>query len=181
MQSPQPQFSNTRDAASEQHTRPQKHLFADGSNVADLVGSIGLVYHPAAPAGPALLPTEPWETFGYIGYHSIVRAGPSDYRMYYDTGRVNSGGTDFYRYTCMATSSDGIHNWTKPNLGVSTFNGSTANNIVWPRDADDNTHAAGTVFIDTNPARQPLQLSAPFLHLGSLRCSKELSILACSN
>ena len=29
---------------------------------------------------------------------------------------------------------------------------STANNIVWPRDYRDNTHAAGTVFVDTNPA-----------------------------
>ena len=36
--------------------------------------------------------------------------------------------------------------------GVSTFMNSTANNIVWPRDWRDNTHAPGTVFIDNNPA-----------------------------
>ena len=39
----------------------------------------------------------------------------------------------------------------KPELGLSNFNGSTKNNIVWPRDWRDNTHAAGTVFEDTNP------------------------------
>lgn len=32
---------------------------------------------------------------------------------------------------------------------------STNNNIVWPRDWRDNTHAAGTVFIDANPNAAP--------------------------
>ena len=78
--------------------------------------------------------------------------------------------SDFHRYTCLATSTDGVH-WTKPHLGVSTFMNSTANNIVWPRDYRDNTHAAGTVFIDTNPAapaageagsrRRPFLLTRP--------------------
>ena len=114
-----------------QDPAPQKHLFVDGEKIASLNGSnsIGLVYHQASPAGPVLLPTEPWESFGYIGYHSLVKVGPAEYRMYYDTGCVNEAATDFFRYTCLATSTDGI-SWTKPNLGVSTFNGSTANNIV---------------------------------------------------
>lgn len=67
-----------------------------------------------------------------------------------DTGWVIPDKTDFHRFTCLATSVDGVH-WSKPNLGVSTFMNSTNNNIVWPRDWRDNTHAAGTVFIDANP------------------------------
>jgi hypothetical protein len=130
---------------------PQKLLFVDAAPVANLSGDIGFVSHTPTPAGIALRPDQPWETFGTIGYHSVVQAGAEDFRMYYDTGWTIPDGTDFHRYTCLATSKDGV-TWIKPVLGVSTFNGSTANNIVWPRDGADNTHAAGTVFIDTSPA-----------------------------
>jgi hypothetical protein len=130
---------------------PSKLLFVDHALFANLSGGVGLVRHRPEPAGVVIMPTEPWETFGLIGYHSVVRVSASEYRMYYDTGWLLPDRTDFHRYTCLALSADGI-TWTKPNLGVSTFMNSTANNIVWPRDYHDNTHAAGTVFIDTNPA-----------------------------
>jgi hypothetical protein len=134
---------------------PQKHLFVDNALFAtNLTGDISLAYHRPVDAGVVLVPDKPWETFGYIGYHSVVSAvvdGAVEYRLYYDTGWTLPTGTDFHRYTCLATSTDG-KSWVKPDLGLSTFNGSTANNIVWPRDWRDNTHAAGTVFFDTNPA-----------------------------
>ena len=47
----------------------------------------------------------------------IYDPGAKQYRMYYDTGHR------------VVFSKDGIH-WTKPNLGIVTFNGSTDNNIV---------------------------------------------------
>lgn len=127
-----------------------KSLFVDNALFANLSGDVGLVRHRPAPAGIVLVPDKPWETFGFIGYHTVIQAGPTDYRMYYDTGWVIPDKTDFHRFTCLATSSDGV-NWSKPSLGVSTFMNSTNNNIVWPRDWRDNTHAAGTVFIDANP------------------------------
>ncbi len=37
-----------------------------------------------------LRPTEPWESFGVLVYNTIVQMGPSDYRMYYDTGWSSS-------------------------------------------------------------------------------------------
>ena len=58
------------------------------------------------------------------------------------------------RYTALATSTDG-ENWVKPNLGLANFNNSRANNLIWPLDWRDNTHAAGTVFYDENPAAPP--------------------------
>ena len=131
-----------------------KSLFVDNALFADLDGDIGLVYHRPTPAGPVLVPTEPWESFGIVAYHSVVVNGANSYRLYYDTGWTMLDRTDWHRYTCLATSTDGV-TWIKPNLGVSTFMNSTANNIVWPRDYQDNTHAAGTVFIDTNPAAPP--------------------------
>lgn len=131
-----------------------KSLFVDNALFENLSGDIGLVRHRPAPAGTVLVPDKPWETFGFIGYHTVIQVGATDYRMYYDTGWVIPDKTDFHRFTCLAKSNDGV-NWTKPNLGVSTFMNSTNNNIVWPRDWRDNTHAAGTVFIDANPNAAP--------------------------
>ena len=130
----------------------RKVLFVDTAMFANMSGDIGLRRHRPSPAGQVVLrPTEPWESFGLIAYHTVVQVGPEDYRMYYDTGWTMENRDDFHRYTCLATSTDGVV-WVKPNLGLATFNGSKANNIVWPLDWRDNTHAAGTVFYDTNPA-----------------------------
>ena len=133
-----------------------KTLFVSSNATIDrLSGAVALrLARPTPVAAPALVADKPWESFGLIGYHSIVRAGPRDYRLYYDTGWTIPGRTDFHRFTCLALSSDG-RSWTKPQLNVSLFNGSVANNIVWPRDWRDNTHAAGTVFIDSNPSAAP--------------------------
>eukprot|EP01046_Picozoa_sp_COSAG06_P057501 COSAG06_NODE_11231_length_1541_cov_1.456311_2_plen_281_part_01 len=134
---------------------PNKTLFIHNATIDRLSGSVALrLARPAQVAQPALIADKPWESFGLLGYHSIVRAGPRDYRMYYDTGWTIPDHSDFHRFTCLATSVDGI-SWEKPMLNLSNFQGSTANNIVWPLDWRDNTHAAGTVFVDTNPAAAP--------------------------
>lgn len=131
---------------------PSKHLFVDDALFASLSGDVGLVHHRPESVGIVLSPSEPWETYGYIGYHSVVRVPETgEFRLYYDTGWTTPDRSDFHRFTCMATSTDGV-SWLKPHLGVSTFMNSSANNIVWPRDYRDNSHAAGTVFVDTNPA-----------------------------
>ena len=137
---------------------PQKHLFVDAALFANVSGDALLVRHAPQPADVPLRPDWPWETFGFIGYHTVLtttlRDGTTQHRMYYDTGWIIPSKNDFHRYTCLALSSDGVA-WTKPNLGVATFMNSTENNIVWPRDYLDNTHAAGTVFIDANPDASP--------------------------
>ena len=46
-------------------------------------------------------------------------------------------------------SADGGKTFTKPNLGLVSFNGSTTNNIVMPR--NKTSWSSGTVFLDPNP------------------------------
>jgi hypothetical protein len=129
-----------------------KMLFVDHELFAELTGDLGLRRHRPSPTGEIILrPDKPWESFGLLDYHTVIQMGPGDYRLYYDTGWTMADKDDFHRYTCLALSTDG-RQWTKPNLGLANFNGSKANNIVWPLDWQDNTHAAGTVFIDTNPS-----------------------------
>ena len=101
-----------------------KLLFVDNTMFANLTGDIGLRRHRPSPAGRIILrPTEPWESFGVLVYNTIVQMGPSDYRMYYDTGWTMENRDDFHRYTALATSTDG-ENWVKPNLGIANFNNS---------------------------------------------------------
>ncbi len=62
------------------------------------------------------------------------------------------GYVDSTQVTLMATSTDGI-NFTRPNLGVFTENGTSNNAIVWEGDQSHNL----TPFIDTNPNALPSQ------------------------
>ena len=74
----------------------------------------------------------PWEGSG-CGYHTAFRDGEK-IRMYYIAADLTSAdGTKLASrpiYACYAESRDGIR-WTKPDLGLVEFQGSTRNNIVW--------------------------------------------------
>lgn len=73
--------------------------------------------------------------------------------MYYDVVASNK---PLLRFTALAISNDGV-TFRKPNLGAAFFNGSSANNIVWPRSDGQKGHPAydyhepGTVFLDDKP------------------------------
>ncbi len=69
---------------------------------------------------------KPWEG-PYCGYVTIFE-DDGIYRMYYRGKRtVTADGVD--EVTCYAESTDGI-TWTKPELGIHEYEGSTANNII---------------------------------------------------
>lgn len=91
---------------------------------------------------------KPWEGSG-SDFQVIFRDG-NIIRMYYTAAQLtNSDGTKMGghpNYICYAESKDGIH-WTKPDLGLFSFNGSKKNNIVWSMPHVDNF----TPFKDTNP------------------------------
>ncbi len=72
---------------------------------------------------PVIVADKPWET-GSIALYGTTVYDEQDkqYKMWYRA----FGDTC---YICYATSTDGVA-WTKPNLGLTTFQGSTANNIV---------------------------------------------------
>ena len=91
-------------------------------------------YHPFEkyPSNPVLEPTEPWEdSIAYIYGTVLPEESGNGLRMWYHTMRPedpdNDGSNILY-----ATSPDGI-TWTKPNLGIRSWHGSTANNMIYNR------------------------------------------------
>ena len=97
----------------------------------------------------------PWEDIRIWAYNSLVDNGTHILLYYYviSTGDplhpAPPGATQ--TYTCLAVSSDRGRTFTKPDLGVVSWNGSSSNNIVWPLEPAFGTagHETGTVFIDT--------------------------------
>lgn len=137
-------------------------LFVDSLHVAALSPTVSRTLHRPSKLGRALTPTEPWESRGIFAYHSAlevpaaVAGGPRDLRLYYDCGSESAAGggkAGLLRFMCLATSQDGV-NWEKPRLGVATFNGSTANNIVWPLTDDPYVYTEpNTVVLNDAPGR----------------------------
>ena len=110
----------------------RRELFVDDSLVEHLTGKADLRLHQPTPQNVALTTNEPWEGNG-TNYVTVFQDGEK-YRMYYRgshysylEGKDRPNTRDLY---CYAESSDGI-NWTKPELGIFDWNGSTQNNIVW--------------------------------------------------
>ena len=97
---------------------------------------------------------QPWE--GVIFYYdSIVQVSDIEFRIYYDAfGPLG-------RFMCVAISNDTL-TWTKPALGLVSFQNSTANNIIL---GAGGYIEPGTVFIDKNPsvaANQRYKMVATF-------------------
>jgi len=124
-------------------------LMADRQLVARLGGKAELRLHHPIPRAVAIVMDQGWEG-NAVNYVTVFQDGEL-YRMYYrgaDVKYTKEGYRDTHRdVTCYAESADGIH-WTKPNLGLFEFNGSTKNNIVWDGIGRHNF----TPFKDRNPA-----------------------------
>lgn len=96
----------------------------------------------------------PWESATINWFTVVEDQGVIDtqakYRMWYEcydeAGWYSINDTSF----CYAESRDGIH-WTKPNLGLYSYEGSTDNNILFrqigPSGGDSRVHGS-SVFID---------------------------------
>jgi hypothetical protein len=89
---------------------------------------------------PLLKADRPWEDFN-VGYCTVLRIGDR-WQMWYSSCDHNYR-DDNDSYLCYARSDDGSH-WTKPNLGIYSYRGSKANNILM-----FGTHGV-TVFVDEN-------------------------------
>jgi hypothetical protein len=91
---------------------------------------------------------KPWEGNG-CGYQTVFQDG-NIYRMYYKAWQISSqGGVSNPVVICYAQSADGIH-WTRPDLGLVAFQGSTKNNIILDKIGTGGCHDFSP-FIDTNP------------------------------
>ena len=96
----------------------------------------------------ALHTDAPWEG-NTSAYFTVFKNGPL-YRMYYRGSHFENGSFVHPETTAYAESTDGI-NWTKPNLGIVEYNGSTQNNLVWKSPGSHNF----TPFLDANPNAAP--------------------------
>ncbi|PZF80358.1 hypothetical protein [Jiangella anatolica] len=100
----------------------QQELLIDDYRI-DSVTDLERVVHPGTKTGPVLTPTEPWES-NMVQLYGSAFYDPSygKYRMWY--AGISGGWRLLY-----AESDDGL-TWTKPDLGLVTYQGSTANNIL---------------------------------------------------
>jgi hypothetical protein len=119
--------------------------------VADAPYGIRLEAVKAEVIGPMLPQDQPWE-LGYLMYVNTILVEDGKYRMWYTVV------PDDFRYKkmdfdhdvgwvlCYAESDDGF-NWTKPNLGLTDFEGHPTN-WVYGRHLSPNAFASGAVFKD---------------------------------
>jgi len=112
-----------------------KQLFVDDyviSEKQNVVRTLGKV-SKANGGKPVLTADRPWETDNIL-IGSVFREG-NTFKMYYKVGYSkpepnDPPGTTQLR-VAYAESTDGLH-WTKPNLGIRTFEGNKENNLVHP-------------------------------------------------
>jgi hypothetical protein len=105
--------------------------------------------HQPTPREVAITYDAPWE--GNTSCYVTVFKDEDRYRMYFrGSGYDPKDGSYTTQYVCYAESTDGI-TWTKPELGLVEFEGSTANNIVWEGVGVHNF----APFKDTNPNCKP--------------------------
>lgn len=128
----------------------RRELFVDDFLIDTLSGDAKQVVQQPTPQEVVLTTDKPWEG-NTCAYYTIFQDGEK-YRIYYRGSHYNTQTRKptHPEVTCYAESTDGIH-WTKPELGLYEFDGSTANNIVWD---GIGTHCF-TPFKDTNPDCEP--------------------------
>jgi hypothetical protein len=111
-------------------------LFFDTSHV-ESMEDMALTLNPPIKGGACLFIERDWELNGARAY--CITAWQGEYRLYYDVNPAE--GMSCYG---LAISKDGI-SWERPELGIVSFNGSTANNLV---DIEDEQPKGACVFVD---------------------------------
>lgn len=155
----------------------KRQLFVDDALI-DTQQNVQLELHQPTPREVVLTVERPWEN-SVLTYVSVLKDGDK-YLMYYrgtsadakyakDVPKALSAGN--WTYTALAESDDGIK-WTKPELNLVEFNGSKANNLIWPTDANkpwrDKNYPGTDIFPfkDTNPAAPAAQRFKALANLG---------------
>lgn len=125
----------------------RRELFVDDFLIDDLAGEIGLRLHqPVRREIVAVFGEEgkPWE--GNTGYPTFFE-DEGKIRLYYSGRPAKVADESKQQFTCLMESDDGIH-FTRPELGLVEFQGSTKNNIIWHGTSSHNF----SPFKDPNPS-----------------------------
>lgn len=128
---------------------PTRYLFLDPAFVREAQGA-ELVVNPPKSSEIVIRADKPWEGYVISFYLSVVDEGDK-LRMWYICRDKDQKGNVAY-----AESVDGVH-WLKPDVGVTEYHGSRANNLVGLR------NFCGNVFRDdhaTNPQERYVYLAA---------------------
>jgi len=99
------------------------------------------------PREPALSVDRPWEGIWLWPSQGGMFHRSGYWHLYYSALQSKQDQGD---WLCHSQSQDGIH-WEKPNLGVSEWNGSKANNIVQGADGGPWSDSQVCVFLDPRP------------------------------
>jgi hypothetical protein len=136
-------------------------MFVDDALIEALDGKASLRLHSPVMKEVALKTDRPWEGNMCGGYKTYFQDGDV-FRMYYQAwngvitevdGKPRLGESPIR--VGYAESEDGIH-WRRPSLGLTEFNGSKDNNIVWEGQGEDQKGIHGFApFKDLNPACPP--------------------------
>ena len=122
-----------------------RELFVD-QYLIEKLNNVAQELHTPRNEGVVLKFDNPWEG-NFSGYCTIIKDS-NQYKLYYRGIRDAGKDGNDNEVTCYAQSPDGI-NWTKPNLGIYTINGTTDNNVILAHAAPA-THNFSP-FLDANP------------------------------
>ena len=139
----------------------QRQLFIDGRFIDSSEGVTLTMNPPVQHPEPVLVADRPWEELGIGAYNTVWREPDGAFRMWYDAWMKAGLPSEGARRLAYAESDDGIH-WTKPELGLISFRGSTRNNIVAPH-VERQSMQGATVFRDDRaPAGERYKLWTKF-------------------
>lgn len=131
----------------------EKQLFIDDLFFESATNVVLKVHPPRKTAERTLQSERPWEN-AMLNWFNVLQEGPR-FRMWYECYDVPGWPTAEDTSFCYAESTDAIH-WTRPNLGLFSYQGSTNNNILFrligPPTAHSRVHGAGLL---VDPAALP--------------------------
>lgn len=137
----------------------RRELFVDNHLIGRLAGARVELHRPQR--REVVFRTDaPWEGNG-SAYQSVFQDGDR-FRMYYRGGhhpfsKAFQTQENSWETLCLAESRDGIH-WTRPDVGIVEFQGSTKNNLILAQEMVSEiggSPAHTAVFKDSNPACPP--------------------------
>ena len=139
----------------------RRQLFIDGRFIDSSEGVSLTMNPPVQHPEPVVVADRPWEELGIGAYNTVWREPDGAFRMWYDAWMKAGLPSEGARRLAYAESDDGIH-WTKPELGLISFRGSTRNNIVAPH-VERQSMQGATVFRDDRaPAGERYKLWTKF-------------------
>ena len=121
-------------------------LFLDSDLIAAATGVTRSIHPPQKNSeNPIFRADKPWEGGAVFMYGTLAPSPDGKlYHLWYQAFNYNAPVGE-RSYLCYARSSDGIHNWEKPNLGQFEYRASKDNNIFFGSGYHD-THSASVVY-----------------------------------